>query len=76
MKEQLEEETTPFRPSPLARPNEKEEDRIKRLLKEGTAKDCLIEANYWLEYYIEVEDAELEPVSTAMALNERAASLI
>lgn len=76
MAKQFEGETMPFHLSPLARSGESDEDRIKRILKEGTAKDCLAEANYWLEFYLNVENAELEPVSTAMALNERAASLI
>lgn len=61
--------------SPLAQLGEDDQARITRLLEIGTAHECLMEANYWLDYYLNV-DCDLEPVTTAMRLNERACSLL
>lgn len=72
-------DTLPFPRSPLARPGESDEDRVKRLLSathEGAANDCLTEANYWSVYYINVERVDLEPILTTISLTEHAQSLI
>jgi hypothetical protein len=60
--------------SPQARSGETEEQRIQRLLQEGTREQCTQEALYWLNYYMEVGE-ELEPVSTAQELLGRVLSL-
>lgn len=55
--------------SPLFRFYETDEQRIDRLLKIGTARECLIEAKYWLKFYQQEENADLEAVDTALSLS-------
>ena len=62
-------------PSPLAQPGEDDVERIQRLRQQGTAAECLQEALHWLNFYLASENADLESVSTALTLNERAYSL-
>ena len=69
----------PCSPSPLAQPDESDEERVKRLLAathESAANDCLTEATYWTAYYCTVESADLEPIWTSIVLTERAQALL
>jgi hypothetical protein len=61
--------------SPLFRLHETDEQRIKRILKTGTARECLIEAKHWLKFYQQEENADLEAVDTALSLIDRAERL-
>lgn len=70
------EEEEDLAPSPLAQPDEDDVQRVQRLRRAGTASECLLEAMHWLNHYLGSENGDLEPVSTALALNERALSLL
>ena len=50
--------------------------RINRVLATGSAKDCMNEAKHWIEVYIDDEDAELETLSSATMLIDRAIELL
>ena len=66
----------PAEPAEPAKAGETDEERLGRVLKTGTTKECLHEALYWLAYYVDNDDCDLEPVSTAQQLIEHALSLL